>query len=40
MPSRFTSARSVRAMGGSPVSLYLYVADVDAFFARALAAGA
>ncbi len=29
-----------RALGGSPVSLMLYVADVDAAFARAVAAGA
>jgi PhnB protein len=28
------------AFGGSPVSLHLYVADVDAVFARAIAAGA
>jgi PhnB protein len=27
-------------LGGSPVSLHLYVEDVDAFFTRALAAGA
>lgn len=27
-------------LGGSPVSIHLYVEDVDAFFARALAAGA
>jgi PhnB protein len=27
-------------LGGSPVSIYLYVEDVDAFFKRALAAGA
>jgi PhnB protein len=32
--------RSPKSLGGSPVSLYLAVADVDAFFARALAAGA
>jgi PhnB protein len=32
--------RSPKSLGGSPVSLYLRVADVDAFFARALAAGA
>lgn len=28
------------ALGGSPVSIHLYVEDVDAFFKRALAAGA
>jgi uncharacterized glyoxalase superfamily protein PhnB len=27
-------------LGGSPVTLHLYVEDVDAFFARAVAAGA
>ncbi len=27
-------------LGGSPVNIYLYVEDVDAFFKRALAAGA
>jgi len=27
-------------LGGSPISIYLYVEDVDAFFKRALAAGA
>jgi PhnB protein len=32
--------RSPRALGGTPVSLMLYVEDVDARFARALAAGA
>jgi PhnB protein len=32
--------RSPETLGGSPVSLLLYVNDVDAFFARALAAGA
>ena len=29
-----------QALGGSPVSLVLYVEDVDAWFARAVAAGA
>jgi PhnB protein len=33
-------ARSPEAFGGSPVSLLLYVEDVDAVFARALARGA
>jgi PhnB protein len=32
--------KSPRTLGGTPVSLYLYVEDVDAFFKRALAAGA
>jgi PhnB protein len=32
--------RSPRALGGSPVSVMLYIEDVDARFARALAAGA
>ena len=33
-------ARAPRSIGGSPVSLVLYVADVDATIARATAAGA
>jgi PhnB protein len=32
--------KSPETLGGSPVSIHLYVADVDAFFKRALAAGA
>jgi PhnB protein len=32
--------RSPQAYGGSPVSMMIYVADVDALFARAIAAGA
>jgi PhnB protein len=32
--------RSPQALGGSPVSLMIYVPDADAAFARALAAGA
>jgi uncharacterized glyoxalase superfamily protein PhnB len=32
--------RSPASLGGSPVTLHLYVADVDALFARAVAAGA
>lgn len=32
-------ARSPKTLGGSPVSLHLYVADVDALAARATAAG-
>ena len=36
----FPSWQSAETRGGSPVHLYLYVADCDALFARALAAGA
>jgi PhnB protein len=32
--------KSPQTLGGSPVSIHLYVEDVDAFFKRALAAGA
>jgi uncharacterized glyoxalase superfamily protein PhnB len=32
--------RSPEALGGTPVSFYLYIEDVDAFFNRAVAAGA
>jgi hypothetical protein len=32
--------RSPRSLGGSPVSILLYVADIDAQFARVIAAGA
>jgi PhnB protein len=32
--------RSPETLGGSPVSIHLYVDDVDAFFEKALAAGA
>jgi PhnB protein len=32
--------KAPEALGGSPVSIHLYVDDVDAFFERALAAGA
>ena len=32
--------RGVESYGGSPISIMLYVADVDAVFARAIAAGA
>ena len=32
--------KTPEALGGSPVSIHLYVDDVDAFFKRALAAGA
>jgi PhnB protein len=34
------SFRSPKTIGGSPVMIHLYVKDVDAFFARATAAGA
>jgi PhnB protein len=34
------NARAPGAFGGSPVSLHMYVADVDATMARAVAAGA
>ncbi len=34
------NVRSPLALGGSPVSLHLYVSDVDAVFNRAVAAGA
>jgi PhnB protein len=33
-------ARSAKALGGSPASLWLYVEDCDALFNRAVAAGA
>ena len=36
----FPEMRSFQALGGSPVSVYLYVEDVDAMFNRAVAAGA
>ena len=32
--------KSPETLGGSPVSIHLYVEDVDAFFKKALAAGA
>jgi len=34
------NARSARTIGGSPISLMVYVEDVDALVARAVAAGA
>lgn len=34
------NVRGPEALGGSPVSLHLYVSDVDAVFSRAIAAGA
>lgn len=37
---RFPFIRSIETVGGSPVHFFLYVDDVDARFARALAAGA
>jgi len=33
-------AKSPQALGGSPVTIHIYVEDVDAMFNRALAAGA
>ena len=33
-------AKAPSTLGGTPVSIHLYVEDVDAFFARAVAAGA
>jgi PhnB protein len=33
------SCKSAETLGGSPISLYLYVKDVDAAFQRAVAAG-
>jgi PhnB protein len=33
------SNKSAESLGGSPISLYLYVNDVDAAFAQAVAAG-
>jgi PhnB protein len=36
----FSEMRSFQGLGGSPVSVYLYVEDVDAMFNRAVAAGA
>jgi PhnB protein len=33
-------ARSAKALGGSPISLWVYVDDCDALFKRAVAAGA
>lgn len=33
-------SKGPKALGGTPVSLFLYVEDVDAFFERAVAAGA
>ena len=33
-------AKSAKALGGSPASLWLYVEDCDALFNRAVAAGA
>jgi PhnB protein len=35
-----SGARTPRSLGGSPVSIFLYVEDVDAVFNRAVSAGA
>jgi PhnB protein len=37
---RFPDMRSVEAFGGSPIQVFLYMDDVDAIAARAVAAGA
>jgi PhnB protein len=37
--AQFPYIRSIESVGGSPVQFFLYVDDVDARFARALAAG-
>ena len=37
---KFPQMRSPQSMGGSPISLFLYVEDVDALAAQAVAAGA
>lgn len=36
----FSYMRSPQSFGGSPISLFLYVEDVDALFQQAIAAGA
>jgi len=38
--SAFPTMRSIEAFGGSPVQIFLYLDDVDAVAARAVAAGA
>ena len=40
MPGAENCAKSAETLGQSPISLYLYVPDADAFFQKALAAGA
>lgn len=39
-PPSLPFMRSAQTLGGSPVELHLYVSDVDAVFAQAMAAGA
>jgi PhnB protein len=39
-PDSARSPRAPRSLGGTPVTLHLYVEDVDAVFERAIAAGA
>jgi PhnB protein len=39
-PAAANCGKSAEMLGGSPVSIHLYVEDVDAYFKRALAAGA
>lgn len=40
LSAELQGARSPKSLGGTPVSLFLYVRDVDAAFAKATAAGA
>ncbi len=40
MGDEMPGCKSAESMGGSPMSLYVYVADADATFKQALAAGA
>ncbi len=40
LSSEMQGARSPKSLGGTPVGLFLYVRDVDAAFAKAIAAGA
>ena len=39
MPASENCAKSAETLGGSPVSLYVYVQDADATFKRAVASG-
>ena len=39
MPGRENCAKSAETLGSSPISLYLYVPNVDAVFNQAVAAG-
>jgi uncharacterized glyoxalase superfamily protein PhnB len=40
MGDECSHGKSAETLGGSPISMYLYVTDVDAVFKKALAAGA